>query len=115
MSGLQAALGCSREAAARPPWPHQRAGTLTTPAAALRLQAAEAAAQGRRQRQAMPAARLQRQRQCGSGGPVRCSAAAAEAGAGPSDIFVLDFDGVLCDSEKEVRLDPGTQSTLTLG
>lgn len=29
-----------------------------------------------------------------------CSVAAA---AGPSDVFVLDFDGVIVDSEREVR------------
>ena len=68
--------------------PQQQPITAPTSAAA----AAGAPGRWRQQRRSPPAERRR-----------RGSAVVAAAGAGPSDLFVLDFDGVLCDSEKEVR------------
>ena len=92
----------------------QRHHRLHTPAAAATAAAATAAASATackgapapplgRRCSAPPAAtshlcRSRGWRQCGRAGSSRCRRAAATA----TDVFALDFDGVICDSEVEV-------------
>lgn len=67
-------------------------------------------AQGQRQRALLHTAPHPPQQQQQQQHPCRCRLAplaarrrgAMAAAAGPNDVFVLDFDGVLCDSEREV-------------